>query len=531
MKISLNKLGSCLNSTIAVFLIFTFLFASSLFAQSEPLEGFKQGVVVAEDLDNDGLKDAEIETDFLRIVISSKTGAPSVYYLKGSNFEENILPVSAIDLGAKIDEPFLKPFVSELSDVPFTAGYKIEAEDEGVNYYVVKAIANISVAEDSGQKISMVKRYLIGKRDYFFTVEHIITNLSEAKTFVGDENKGSLKFSYGPGLFMEPFGPITLLALESEDKMQTFTDYEKLNALGAVSGALNGIGMKDQYFCLLIESLGENIKTKSNVFEAQFARGTQSVKQRGALLECTLPMFSLDAKESKTFKFRVYAGPIMLDELVKINRSSVSEYGFLSTILMRTLQFFYSLFPNYGLAIILLTIVVRIVLYPLTLKQTKSMAAMQKIAPKVQDLKDRYKENPQKLNEEILKLYQKNNVNPLGGCLPLLLQLPVLIALYNTIRIAVELRKTPFLWLTDLSKGDPTLILPIAIAVLMYITQAKQPGVDPQQKQMFAMMPMFMFIITWTLPAGLLIYWFASSVLGILQQYQAKQIMANMKEE
>ena len=119
----------------------------------------------------------------------------------------------------------------------------------------------------------------------------------------------------------------------------------------------------------------------------------------------------------------------------------------------------------------------------------------------------------------------------LWGCLPLLLQLPVLIALYNTIRIAVELRKTPFLWIADLSKGDPLLILPIAIAILMYVTQAKQASVDPQQKQMMAMMPMFMFVITWSLPAGLLVYWFASSVLGILQQYQANRIMAAMKEE
>jgi YidC/Oxa1 family membrane protein insertase len=181
--------------------------------------------------------------------------------------------------------------------------------------------------------------------------------------------------------------------------------------------------------------------------------------------------------------------------------------------------------PNYGLAIILLTIVVRLVLYPLTLKQTKSMAQMQKIQPMVQDLKDRHKDNPQKFNEEVLQLYQKNNVNPLGGCLPLLLQLPILIALYNTIRIAVELRKTPFLWISDLSKGDPLLILPIAIAALMYYQQGKM-STDPQQQQMMAFMPMFMFVITWSLPAGLLVYWFASSVLGLLQQLQANRISA-----
>jgi YidC/Oxa1 family membrane protein insertase len=193
------------------------------------------------------------------------------------------------------------------------------------------------------------------------------------------------------------------------------------------------------------------------------------------------------------------------------------------------LQFFYNLIPNYGLAIILLTLVVRAVLYPLTLKQTKSMASMQKIQPEVKALKERYKDSPQKFNEEVLKLYQKHNVNPLGGCLPLLLQLPILIALYNTIRIAVELRKNPFLWIGDLSKGDPLLILPIAIAAIMYYQQGKMS--DPQQQQMMAFMPMFMFVITWSLPAGLLIYWFASSVIGLLQQLQANRIAAAIKEE
>jgi YidC/Oxa1 family membrane protein insertase len=108
--------------------------------------------------------------------------------------------------------------------------------------------------------------------------------------------------------------------------------------------------------------------------------------------------------------------------------------------------------------------------------------------------------------------------------------LPILIALYNTIRIAVELRKTPFLWISDLSKGDPLLILPIAIAALMYYQQGKM-STDPQQQQMMAFMPMFMFVITWSLPAGLLVYWFASSVLGLIQQLQANRMSAALKEE
>ncbi len=158
------------------------------------------------------------------------------------------------------------------------------------------------------------------------------------------------------------------------------------------------------------------------------------------------------------------------------------------------------------------------------------MAQMQKLQPKIKDIQDRYKDDRQKMNEEVMKLYMKNNVSPLGGCLPLLLQLPIIMALYNTFRIAVELRKAPFLWMSDLSKGDPYLILPIAIMVLTYYQQGKA-NVDPQQRQAMAFMPMMMFVITWSLPSGLLVYWFASSVLGILQQLQANHYMASMKEE
>lgn len=483
------------------------------------------------DLDNDGLKDVTIETNLLRVVVSSKTGSPSVYYLKGSNFEENILPSNLQEQGLKIDENYLKPFTSDIVGADFNSGYKIEVEDEQLNSVVIRAIANIPPPNEGKDSISLVKRFTFSLNNYFFNAEYIVTNLSDRKTVIGDETNGSVKMSFGPGLFMDPFGPSTLLGLENNGNVQSFSDFSKLNSSGSVAGAFNGVGIRDQYFCVLIESGVAQAKINAIAFDIQGEKNGKNIKHRGNLINCVLPMFALEANDSRSLSFKVYAGPMVLDELMKVNRPTVSEYGFLSTMLMRVLQFFYSLIPNYGLAIILLTILVRIVLYPLTLKQTKSMAAMQKIAPKVQDLKDRFKDNPQKLNEEILKLYQKNNVNPLGGCLPLLLQLPVLIALYNTIRIAVELRKTPFLWITDLSKGDPLLILPIAIAILMYVTQAKQASVDPQQKQMMAMMPMFMFVITWSLPAGLLVYWFASSVLGIMQQYQANRIMAAMKEE
>lgn len=476
------------------------------------------------DVDGDGFRDATVETDLLRVVISSKTGAPSAYFLKGANFEENMYPPVLSDLGYNYAPEHLRPFVAEPATGTFTqSGFSIELEEKEADRIIVRANANIGAEIGDNGGVSLAVRYTFMRNSYNFNVDYILSNLAEKLVTVGSESQGSFRVSFGPGLFLDPFGPASILGLKP-GAVETFSDSE---ALAKAEQKFTGIGLKDQYFSVLIDA-GTVGKVAAVDFEVK-ADDERKKVQKGHKISFLMPVFNLGAKESRIFSFNIYAGPILLDQLQKINRGMVSEYGFLSTILLRVLQFFYAMFPNYGLAIILLTLVVRLVLYPLTLKQTKSMAHMQKIQPKVQDLKDRYKDNPQKFNEEVLKLYQKHNVNPLGGCLPLLLQLPILIALYNTIRIAVELRKTPFLWMSDLSKGDPLLILPIAIAALMYYQQGKMT--DPQQQQMMAFMPMFMFVITWSLPAGLLVYWFASSVIGLLQQLQANRIAAAIKEE
>ncbi len=513
-----------------VFCAIFFTAVAPTFAQTASAVQAANQPVKIEDVDGDGLKDACVETKLLRVILSSRTGSPSVFYLKGASFEENLYPPILQDLGYKIATESLRPFTSEiLSSTAAAAGYTIELEEQTADTIVIRATANVSFAQAEATEspsLSLVKRYTFHNDGYYFYVDHVVSNMKEQLASIGTDAEGSLSMQFGPGLFLDPYGPMSLLGLKP-GAVEIHTDVKEFLTKGAVAGAYNGVGLRDQYFCVIIDT-EESARVSASAFEIN-SEDQKKKAHTGYNIACVLPKFNLGARESRSFKFRVYAGPIILDQLAKINRGQVSEYGFLSTILLRILQAFHAIFPNYGLAIILLTILVRVILYPLTLKQTKSMAQMQKIQPRVQDLKDRYKDNPQKFNEEVLKLYQKNNVNPLGGCLPLLLQLPILIALYNTIRIAVELRKTPFLWIADLSKGDPLLILPIAIAALMYYQQGKMT--DPQQQQMMAFMPMFMFVITWSLPAGLLVYWFASSVLGLLQQLQANRIAAAIKEE
>jgi len=481
--------------------------------------------VEIKDIDNDNLPDASIETSKTRVIISSRDGEISSYYLKGHNFEENIIPPLLLDYGYNVASDTLRPFSGEMGSVLMQHfGYRVALDERSDGRVTISATPNVSgTASDPG--VNLGKKYTFHANRYSFEIQLIATNLGDAPLQVGDDKKPGLIFQYGPGLFLDPFDPTSFVALKSEGHEFIVKPEDVLKK--GDSGGFTGIGLKSNYFCVLMDAK-TSVKLQAKTMELKPADSRRKTFS-GSVIGLSFPSFVLKPKESKEFSFQMYLGPKILDELTTIHREAVTDYGFLSTILLRILQTFNAVYPNYGLSIIFLTVLVRILLYPLTLKSTKSMAQVQKIQPLVQDLKDRYRDNTQRFNEEVLKLYQKHEVNPLGGCLPMLLQLPILIALYNTINIAVELRKTPFLWMTDLSKADPFMILPFTIAAMMYYQQGKMP--DTQQQQMMLFMPVFMFAITWGLPAGLLVYWFTSSVIGILQQIQANKIIAAIKEE
>jgi YidC/Oxa1 family membrane protein insertase len=182
---------------------------------------------------------------------------------------------------------------------------------------------------------------------------------------------------------------------------------------------------------------------------------------------------------------------------------------------------------NWGWAILLQTLVINLALLPLRLTQMKSMLKMQRVAPQIKAIQERYKKytlrDPKKaeMNVEISELYKKEGVNPAGGCLPLLIQMPFLFAYYRMLNVAMDLRHAPWLWVHDLSSPDPLHILPVAIIVTMLIMQRMTPqaGMDPaQQKMMNVMMPGMLGLMSWNLPAGLGLYWSAGQVIGIVQQ-------------
>jgi YidC/Oxa1 family membrane protein insertase len=228
---------------------------------------------------------------------------------------------------------------------------------------------------------------------------------------------------------------------------------------------------------------------------------------------------------------RAYFGPkdVEILEGLKLGLEKTVDfgwYGILARPLLWLLKRTYGWVGNFGVAILLVTLAIRILLFPLMHKSYSSMKKMQKLAPKMNAIRDKYKKaksdtaQRQKMNEELMKLYQAEGYNPMSGCFPILLQLPILVAFYNVLSRSIELRHAPFvLWITDLSAVDRTYVLLILMTVTMYIQQAMTPTtVDPTQKKIFMAMPLVWGFFLKDMPSGLVLYWLFSNVLTILQQ-------------
>jgi len=232
-------------------------------------------------------------------------------------------------------------------------------------------------------------------------------------------------------------------------------------------------------------------------------------------------------------EFTGYIGPKFVDTLKSIDPELVDvvQYGvgtFFAKNLFFLLDWFYKMVGNWGVAIILLVILVRLVLFPLTYKGMVSMYKLKELAPKMKEIQQKYKKDPQKLQMHMMKLYKEHGANPLGGCLPLLLQIPVFYGIYKLLLYAIELKGASFLWIHDLSVMDPYFILPVLMGVSMYIHQKLTPTnfQDPMQEKIFKFLPLIFTFMMATFPAGLVLYWTVNNILSIAQQWLINRIMA-----
>ena len=233
----------------------------------------------------------------------------------------------------------------------------------------------------------------------------------------------------------------------------------------------------------------------------------------------------VNGKSTFTADYNIFIGPKIYKDLKSYNvglEESI-DFGwfyFLAIPMLHLLIFIVGIVKNYGLAIIVLTIIVRLVMLPLTIKQFKSMDGMKRIQPEIMALREKFKGDPQRLNAETMELYKKHKVNPFSGCLPILVQIPIFFALYKTLLVSVELKGAPFIgYIVDLSAKDPYYITPVIMGVSMFIQQWLTPSTaDPVQKKIFMAMPVVFTFLFLNFPSGLVLYWLTSNILSIAQQ-------------
>jgi len=251
-------------------------------------------------------------------------------------------------------------------------------------------------------------------------------------------------------------------------------------------------------------------------------------------LTVTSNQVAVPAGQQHVFESRFFAGPKrqnMLDEIAPGLTLTV-DYGIFTVFskpLFWLLDHIHDFVRNWGLAIILLTLLIKMAFYKLTQAQFRSMGKMRKLQPRIQQLKERYGDDRQKFGQAMMDIYKKEKVNPLGGCLPILVQIPIFIALYWVLLESVELRQAGFLWVPDLSKPDPLFILPVVNGAFMIITQRLTPmgGMDPMQRKVMQFLPVAFAVLFAFFPAGLVLYWASNSGISLLQQwYILRQIDA-----
>ena len=262
---------------------------------------------------------------------------------------------------------------------------------------------------------------------------------------------------------------------------------------------------------------------------------TRSINNEYATIGYTSEPISITVGTQVSLDNVLYLGPKDQDTLKQYatGLNLTVDYGFLwfiSEWLFWLLQIIQGVVINWGVAIIIITIIVKGIMYPLTKKQYESMAKMRVLGPKMTQLKDRFGDDRQKISQAMMELYKKEKVNPMGGCFPLLLQMPIFLALYWVFLESVELRQADFvLWITDLSTKDPFFVLPVLTGISMYMLQKLQPMTvtDEMQKKIMQFMPVMMTIFFMWFPAGLVLYWLVSNVITLIQ---AKMIYASMEK-
>lgn len=460
-----------------------------------------------------------INTDVLDLKIDSRGGT-----IVESTLEK--MPISLGDPDNKITLLTREPsryFVaqsgligasSELAPKHDEAIYQFEKSEYQLQEGEDDLVATLKWSTNTGVEVS--KHYRLKRGSYKINVEHQVTNNSsdvwagrsyqqlQRVNYEEDTGSSFMMFYMGGGYYTE------------ENKFSKY-DYGDMDESKLDVDTVGGwITMMQHYFAGVWVPQKDQ---KNHLY-------SKSLGNERYMIGSYSPSITLKPGESHTFTSDLFIGPKLDDQLQETAEGLelVRDYGFLAVLakpMFWILQKIHGVVGNWGWAIILFTILLKLAFYKLSETSYRSMANMRKMTPRIQALKDRYGDDKKRMQQAMMELYKTQKINPLGGCLPMLIQMPFFIALYWVLMESVELRQAPWiLWIQDLSTKDPYFILPLIMGVSMFVQQKLNPAPpDPMQAKMMQMLPIVFTFFFAFFPAGLVLYWVVNNLLSIAQQY------------
>ena len=393
------------------------------------------------------------------------------------------------------------------------ADYQVEGENfklaDGQNELIVPLVYQ-------KEGVTYRKIFVLKRGEYDIAVNYEINNQSDKTIEV--EPYGQLRHTLvdsSGSVAMPTYTGGAYSSSETNYKKYSFSDMENANL--SVNTKAGWVAVLQHYF---VSAWIPNQDADNQLYTlTDKANNIGSIGYRG-------PVVAIQPNTTEKLTSKLWTGPKLQNEMGQVadHLDLTVDYGwawFIAKPLFWLLTFIQQLVQNWGVAIICVTLVVKAILYPLTKAQYTSMAKMRMLQPKLQEMRERFGEDRQRMSQEMMKLYKDEKVNPLGGCLPLLLQMPIFIALYWTFMEAVELRHAPFFgWVQDLSAQDPYYILPILMGASMFLLQKMSPTpvADPMQQKIMNFMPLIFMVFFLWFPAGLVLYWLVSNLITIIQQ-------------
>jgi YidC/Oxa1 family membrane protein insertase len=455
-------------------------------------------------------RDITVDTPFYHAVFSNQGARLISLSLK--QYQETADPnspqVSLVD--AKSGNGTLFTRGSEAFDVSPGTVYQIEAPDALTLDHTGQGELRFVTRAPSGVEIAKV--YKFRGDSYGFNLQVQVAN--DGSSALRGDLELALINPWDPehaGGRYDYIGPTSLV----DDKVKTAKIDDLIKAPEVFPKGAVWTGFENKYFMNVGIPLDEE---GAKVVVEKTSAGIENRLQS--------PSLTLEPGTNRNFSYLLYFGPRDLDILKTLDHqlAKAIDFGFFSVIatpLLHVLKFFYTYVGNYGIAIILITVIIKLLFWPLTQKSYASMKGMQKLQPEMQKIREKYKNDKERLNREMMELYKTHRVNPLGGCLPMVVQIPVFFALYRVLLSSIELRHAGFaFWLTDLSAKDPYYITPLIMGVTMFIQQRMTPStMDPKQAKIFMLMPVVFTFLFLNFPSGLVIYWLVNNLLTILQQY------------